>query len=418
VSPLPASRPTLQTDPGLPGGSDWLERETARLLEFAAGSKVETGFGWLNETGGVERDRPVELYITGRMTHTFALAVLEGRTGYAELLQHGLDGLERMRDREHGGWHARVQANGDPVPGGGKGSYELTFVALAGASAVAAGHEGGKTLMDDALAVLAEKFQDESGMIADQYDDAFTALDSYRGINANMHAVECYLAAADAYRLLGDARKQNACTTAADRITQRVLGYAAQNGRRIPEHFDEQWNPQLEYNRDKPRDQFRPYGATIGHSFEWARLALHLAEATGRPELRKAARGLFDQGVTDGWNVDGATGIVYTVDWNGAPVVHERMSWVIAEGVLTADALARATGQTEPYAGWYRTWWAWIDEHLVDREHGSWWNELSRENRPSSTVWEGKPDAYHAVQSTMLPRHAFGVSVAGGLTQN
>lgn len=417
MSRPPASRPTLQTDPGRPGGSAWLEQETTRLLEFAAGSRVGTGFGWLSETGEVERDRPVELYITGRMTHTFALAVLEGRAGYDELLQHGLDSLDRMRDRENGGWHARVQENGDPVPGAGKGSYELTFVVLAGASAVAAGNPGGKQLMADALAVLEEKFLEANGMIADQYDDTFTTLDPYRGVNANMHTVECFLAAADAYRLSGDEAGREKYTRAAATITERVVGYAKQNGWRIPEHYDEAWNPQLEYNRDKPRDQFRPYGATIGHSFEWARLALHLAVATGDAAgLTEAARNLFDQGTRDGWSVDGATGIVYTVDWNGAPVVHERMSWVIAEGVLTADALARATGDDEPYGEWYRTWWAWIDEHLADRRNGSWWNELGPGNQPSATVWEGKPDAYHAVQSTMLPRHRFGVSVAGGLT--
>jgi mannose/cellobiose epimerase-like protein (N-acyl-D-glucosamine 2-epimerase family) len=324
-----------------------------------------------------------------------------------------LDSLNRMRDRENGGWHARVLEIGEPVPGAGKGSYELTFVVLAAASAVAVGNPGGRALMEDALGVLNQRFVEKNGMVADQYDDGFTTLDPYRGVNANMHSVEAFLAAADAYRVLGESEKQQQYVEAAATITTRVLGFAEQNGWRIPEHYDEQWNPQLEYNRDKPRDQFRPYGATIGHSFEWARLALHLAAATGEPEtLTDAARNL----VEDGWSVDGASGIVYTVDWTGAPVVHERMSWVIAEGTLTADALARATGDTEPYSDLYRSWWAWIDEHLVDRVNGSWWNELSAANQPSSSVWEGKPDAYHAVQSAMLPRSAFGISVAGGLT--
>jgi mannose/cellobiose epimerase-like protein (N-acyl-D-glucosamine 2-epimerase family) len=37
----------------------------------------------------------------------------------------------------------------------------------------------------------------------------------------------------------------------------------------------------LEYNRDEPAHPFRPYGATVGHWLEWARLALHLRAALG-----------------------------------------------------------------------------------------------------------------------------------------
>jgi hypothetical protein len=31
-------------------------------------------------------------------------------------------------------------------------------------------------------------------------------------------------------------------------------------------------------------------------------------------------------------------------------------------------------------------------------------------------VWKGKPDAYHAVQATLLPRIPVGISVAGSLS--
>ena len=39
-------------------------------------------------------------------------------------------------------------------------------------------------------------------------------------------------------------------------------------------HFDPQWRALPDYNRDTPADPFRPYGATIGHWFEWARKRL------------------------------------------------------------------------------------------------------------------------------------------------
>ncbi len=48
-------------------------------------------------------------------------------------------------------------------------------------------------------------------------------------------------------------------------------------------------------------------------------------------------------------------------------------------------------------------WWAWIDEHLVDHERGSWHHELDTANRPDGVTWVGKPDVYHAAQAVILP---------------
>ena len=182
-------------------------------------------------------------------------------------------------------------------------------------------------------------------MAVEQWDRTFTTLDGYRGVNANMHTVEAYLAAAD---VTGD----RIWLDRALRIVERVVhGWAAGNSWRIPEHFDADWEPDLEYNVDTPAHPFRPYGATIGHWLEWARLTLHARAAiTARGDVAPAwmledAIALFDAAVREGWDVDGAPGFVYTVDWSGAPVVRERMHWVAAEGVAAAAALHAATGE-------------------------------------------------------------------------
>ena len=54
------------------------------------------------------------------------------------------------------------------------------------------------------------------------------------------------------------------------------MEFAEPHAWRIPEHFNPRWEPQLEHNRDRPDDQFQPYGATVGHGLEWSRLLLHL----------------------------------------------------------------------------------------------------------------------------------------------
>jgi mannose/cellobiose epimerase-like protein (N-acyl-D-glucosamine 2-epimerase family) len=189
-------------------------------------------------------------------------------------------------------------------------------------------------------------------------------------------------------------------------VTRVVHDLAAGNQWRIPEHFDEAWRPLLDYNSGEPAHPFRPYGATIGHALEWSRLALHLRAALGPDAptwLLEDAVALFDCAVREGWSVDGADGFVYTVDWDGRPVVRERMHWVAAEATAAAAALHTATGDPA-YARWYETWWDYISAYLVDRAHGSWHHELSPDNRPSSLTWAGKPDVYHAFQATLLPR--------------
>src|SRR5690606_12828564 len=151
-------------------------------------------------------------------------------------------------------------------------------------------------------------------------------------------------------------------------------------------------------------------------------LALHVVaalEARGRavPEgLETGARSLFEAAVEEGWSVDGDDGFVYPVAFEGAPLVRERMHWVVTEAIGAAAALGRHTGE-ETYDAWYRLWWEYAAQHLIDEEHGSWVHELSPSNEPSGTVWEGKPDIYHAIQATLVPRLPLAPSLASALAQ-
>ena len=390
----------------------WLEAEGDRLLEFGRASREPTGgFGWLDDEGVPEPDRPLELWITCRMTHVYALGHLLGRPHCAGLVDHGIAALRDMfHDDVHGGWFAKVDADGPVVPD--KTAYEHAFVVLAGASATAAGRPGGRELLDEALEVMLDHFWDDAhGMVVEQWDESWSTLDDYRGVNANMHTVEALLAGAD---VLDDSSLRDK----AQRILTRVVhDFAARNQWRIPEHFDSTWTPLLDYNIDAPAHPFRPYGATIGHWIEWARLALHLRASLGEdaPDwLLPDAESLFEAAVREGWAVDGTDGFVYTVDWNGHPVVRERLHWVAAEATALAAALHQATGDAT-YDGWYQVWWEHIDACFRDTEHGSWRHELTPDNRPSSTTWEGKPDTYHAFQATLIPRLPLAPTLAEAL---
>jgi len=395
-----------------PAHRRWLEGEGDRLLEFSRASRHPAGgFAWLDDSGRPELDRSVELWITCRMTHVFSLGHLLGRPGCAALVDHGLRALEgRFLDTSNGGWYAFVDRDGPT--GRAKSAYPHAFVVLAAASATCAGRPGAAGLLEQALDVFLTRFwDDDHGMVVEEWDESFSTLDPYRGVNANMHTVEALLAAADAN---GDRELLHRALRIVSRVVHE-LGPA--HDWRLPEHFDAQWSPLLDYNRDSPADPFRPYGATVGHWLEWARLALQLRAALGSSAphwLLDDAVELFDASVREGWAVDGHEGFVYTVDCSGTPVVHERMHWVAAEATATAASLSAATGDPA-YEAWYETWWNHIGDVFLDRELGSWRHELDPTNRPSSEVWKGKPDTYHALQATLIPRLPLTPTLAAAL---
>ncbi|MDO5721535.1 MAG: AGE family epimerase/isomerase [Actinomycetaceae bacterium] len=422
------------------------EEDLKGILDFARKAKVETGFGYLNSDGTVDTSRPVELWITCRMTHVYALAHLQGYEGAAEIAKHGVDSLRGpFHDEEYGGWYSAISHELQDLHAVDerKAAYAHAFVVLAASSATIAGIEGARELLDQALSNQDERWWEAGAeKVYESFDRTFTQTEAYRGVNANMHTTECYLAAYDAT----DDEKWLARALG---ILQWVIdGQARNNNWRIPEHYDPNWNVIGDYNIDKPKDPFRPYGYTPGHGLEWARLALHAGSQWAQrhgdaPEwILPAARALFEQAIADGWHADGQDGFVYTNDDDGQPVARERMHWVLCEALgaatVLADALAGEGGYTAQQRAaamgmeadfdsdrgknltligeieeetqdaitqlvkWCDLWWDYAQSYLIEKP-GHWYHELDHNNQVSTVTWPGKPDAYHVVQCLLLP---------------
>jgi mannose/cellobiose epimerase-like protein (N-acyl-D-glucosamine 2-epimerase family) len=384
-----------------------------RLLGFAARSRLDDGgFGYLGADGDVLPGRPVETWIVARMTHVFGLARILGRPGAGELAGHGVAALAGgpLHDREDGGWRASTDDDG-------KAAYVHAFVVLAGSTATAAGVPGGRALLDEALQVWQARFwDDEAGLAVEEWDRAWTTLDGYRGVNANMHGVEASLAAADALAA-DDPAVAGRLRAQALRTTERVVhGWARGHDWRLPEHFTSDWVPLPDYNRDRPADPFRPYGVTIGHLFEWARLALHVrAVVPDAPAwLRTDAVELFEAAASRGWAADGHDGFPYTLDWGDRPVVGARMHWVLCEAVAAASVLGEVTGEPR-YRELARRWRRHGEERFADPSTGSWHHELTPMGEVGTGTWAGQPDAYHLAQMLLLDGRPVRGSVAAAL---
>lgn len=384
------------------------------LLSFGhAFPSPEGGAYYLGDDGTPWKDRPRETWITCRMAHVYSMGVMLGHRGSGELADAALKGLAgELHDDKNGGWYAGRTAEGDILPD--KQCYAHAFVILAASSAMLAGRRGARELLDEAMTTYDRFFwNEEEGLAVDTWNTEFTVLSEYRGINANMHTVEAFLAAADAL-------KDESCRIRAGRIIDHVIGWARDNSWRIPEHFTSDWRPDLMLNKDRPDDPFKPYGATPGHGIEWARLILQWAVSTygddGKAEAYiDAAEQLYDRALKDGWAADGEPGLCYTTDWDGKPVVHDRMHWTLAEAINTSAVLYRVKGSGR-YAEDYAMFMKYLDEVVADHKNGSWFHQLDRHNHVIGTVWPGKSDLYHAVQATLIPyNERIGVSIAASL---
>lgn len=405
---------------------EYMKNLCMELVEF--GKKFPSLKGssyYLKDDGTPWINRPRETWITSRMVHVYSIASMmdcdecdgKKQNQYKELARAGVKGLSKeLYDEKSGGWYAGLTADGKILEG--KQCYAHAFVILAASSAYLAGIYGSKKLLKQALKTYDKWFwNEEEGLACDAWDTDYSIMDDYRGLNANMHTVEAFLAAADA---LGNEKLRDR----AGRIIDRVIGWAKDNNYRIPEHFSSDWMPNLDCNIDKPDDQFKPYGATPGHGIEWARLITEWAESTFTSETDtdlkekshyiEAAMNLYNRAISDAWNADGAPGIVYTTDWEGKPVVHDRMHWTLAEAINTSAVLFRITGDRK-YAEDYGMFLEYLEEKVHDKENGSWFHQLDRNNNVLDTVWPGKPDLYHAFQATLIPYCDVKLSIAAAM---
>lgn len=373
---------------------EWCRAEEARLLAFPRATVTAAGDAVVLDARGGDSGAPAPTYLTARMAHVLALAALRGHpaTGASAAAL-----LETLAGRGPDGWTDGADGRGD------RSLYALSFVILAASTGSAAGIPVGPPLLEQALARLEDRFWEASAdRPIDRVDSRGRPL-PYRGMNGAMHLTEALFAAADA---TGDARL-------ADRaigLCRLVLDEAATRSWRILEHYDEDWRPLPDHHRAQPDDAFRPYGSTVGHGFEWARL---IAQSVGQgvpvDGFAEGAGALYRRAVADGWARTGSEGFLYTVDWDGAPVSGRRLHWVAAEAFAAASVLARIPGAPGDAARDVERWQAHIRSRFVDERFGSWRHEL---DVPAGAP---KPDLYHAFQAVLIPQLPVAMSLIAAI---
>lgn len=327
-----------------------------------------------------------------RMIFNYAKAYeLFGDEVYKQHAQHGFDYLRKVHwdgVRKGYNWTLNNHAPDDQT----NHCYGLAFVILAHCAAAELKLSGAEQGIEDTWQLMEDHFwQPEQGLYADEVSSDWSETSSYRGQNANMHSCEAMLAA---HSITREKKYLNRAYSLAKKITVELAGKA--NGL-IWEHYDCNLNIDWDYNRDDPKNLYRPWGFQPGHQTEWAKLLLILYKFKPEAWMLDRAEALFNAVLPLSWD-EKLGGIFYGFDPEGKICDDEKYFWVQAETFAAAARLAAATGN-DVYWQWYDKIWDYSYTHMIDHRYGAWYRVLNRQNQRLSnqkSTAGGKCD-YHTL---------------------
>ncbi len=309
---------------------------------------------------------------------------------YKNLAEHGLKYLREHHRNAATGGYAWVIKDGQIVDDNNH-CYGLAFVMLSYSCAVKAGIETAKQYIYETFDAMEEHFwSNEYGLYADEASGNWKIISPYRGQNANMHCCEALIAA---YEATGDEKFMDRALTIAHNICVRQADLC---GGLIWEHYDENWQVDWEYNKDDPKNLFRPWGFQPGHLTEWAKLLMTLYRFKSEDWMVVRAIVFFDAAMDKAWDDDNG-GICYGFDPDGEVCDGDKYFWVQAESFAAAAHLAIQTGN-DKYWKWYDKIWQHSWDHMIDHTYGAWYCILTQENERYNDVKSptGKTD-YHTM---------------------
>lgn len=371
-----------------------LEQHIRTTLEFYQPTVFDPEGGFYHffrDDGSVYNTSTRHLVSSTRFVFNYAMAThYFADLDYSDWVRHGLAYLETVHRQANTGGYAWLLENGQAVDTTNH-CYGLAFVMVAGATALLAGVEEGRTSLENAWQLLERYYWDEThSLYHDEANADFSVLSPYRGQNANMHACEAMLWA---YEATHEQRFLQQAARLADSVTNQL---ASQAQGLIWEHYDASWQIDWQYNLDNPKHLFRPWGFQPGHHTEWAKLLLILHRHQPEPWQLTRAEELFTQALEHAWDQEYG-GIYYGFAPDGSICDGDKYFWVQAESFAAAALLAQATGK-QTYRDWYERIWDYSWQHLIDHQYGAWFRILTRDNQKYDAYKSpaGKTD-YHTM---------------------
>ncbi|MEX1214475.1 AGE family epimerase/isomerase [Saccharospirillum sp.] len=318
-----------------------------------------------------------QLVSSTRLVVNYALAGLHfDLEEYRLRARRGLDYVEQVHWREEEGLYAWTLRDHEPEDLTQQ-AYGYAFVLLAYSACLKAGVIHNADPLHRTYDLLEQRFwQADQGLYADELS-ADGVLSDYRGQNSNMHLCEAMIAA---YEASQDSRFLERAKTLANNIAFRQ---ADLTDGLVWEHYTPDFSIDWDYNKDDPKNLYRPWGFQPGHQTEWTKLLLMLHRHDPQPRYIERAKSLFDRAWTTSWDAEHG-GLVYGFDPQGKWCDDDKYFWVQAESFAAAALLLQAT-EDEHYRDCYQQLWQYSWDHFVDHDYGAWFRVLYRDNRNVSS---------------------------------
>jgi mannose/cellobiose epimerase-like protein (N-acyl-D-glucosamine 2-epimerase family) len=375
--------------------SQFLEQHVTALSQFYQQHAIDPQGGYfqaLAANGDAQEQGLKQLVSSTRLAYIFAhLGLQENNTEYLQLAEHGFKFVEQQHfdpKRQAYNW---VLDDGSPIDKSNL-CYGLAFVMLMYSAAVKLGRAGAKQKLAATFELMEQRFwQAEWGLYADEASADWKVLSDYRGQNANMHACEAMIAA---YEATQEQRYLHRAIVIAQNICLRQ-GYTTDG--LIWEHYQADWQVDWDFNRDDPKNLYRPWGFQPGHQTEWAKLLVMLSRHHQASWLIPCAEKLFGFAMEKAWDHQYG-GLYYGIAPDGAVCDDEKYFWVQAESFAAAALLASATGKQEYWSA-YDSLWKYSWQFFCEAQHKPWWRVLSREGQVKDPL-VARPGAkidYHTI---------------------
>lgn len=329
-------------------------------------------------TGRMERkaDQPRGALLTSRILWTFSATYRRfPQPEYLAMARHArVDLIERFWDRQHGGLFWSLTADGTPLR-----PRKQTYGQAFGIYALSEYHRatGDREALEQAIALFELLERHARDPQHGGYFEACTRdwrlesdwrlsaedLNTPKSQNTLLHVMEAYT---NLLRVWSDARLRAATHELVEILLTRVMNPQTHH---LGLFFDADWS-------------LRSDRVSFGHDIEAAWLLTDAARTLGDEALiewtRAAAVTMAEATRREGVDDDGA--LFYEAGPEGI-TQDQKEWWPQAEAVVGFLEVHEITGD-ERWLAMAEKLWAFIEAHLVDREHGEWYRAVTRDRRP------------------------------------
>ena len=347
---------------------------------------------------GEDRGDANKMLVTqARTVWLFARAA---RAGYGDRKQrldaanHGYKFLTtKMWDAKNGGFAWEVDASGNRKTMPKKHLYGQSFALYALSEYALA--SGRKDVLDFAIRffhLLEQKSHDkESGGYIEFFNEDWTPAApgerSYMSADPGLKLMNTHLHLMEAMTTFYRASK---LPLARDRLIELMSIESQAVVRRgitaCTDQYRRDWTPVLDGTAAR---------VSYGHDLENIWLLADAADAAGLPVAPYVDlfRENFAYSMKYGW--DEKDGGFWYNGWFRQPADNRTKSWwVQAEALMSALTMYRLTGDSQYWEVFERTW-AFVRDHVVDRQNGEWWQTVNEKLEKSGAKANGWKGGYH-----------------------